>query len=89
MEKLRSQLTVHSKQKAVTGEPRTVNPIVFMSVGGSFDEIAGRVARPPQWVSRAGFKWLWRLVLEPWRIKRQLALLTFIWLVLRERYRLK
>lgn len=64
-------------------------PIIFMSVGGSFDEIAGRLVRPPQWVNSLGLKWLWRLILEPWRIKRQLALVTFVYRVLKKRYTLK
>jgi len=59
--------------------------IIFMSVGGSFDEIAQRIPRAPQWVSGLGLKWLWRLILEPWRIRRQLALVNFVWLVLREK----
>jgi len=60
--------------------------IIFMSVGGSFDEISGRISRPPQWVSTLGLKWFWRLILEPWRIRRQLALVRFVWLVMKERY---
>jgi N-acetylglucosaminyldiphosphoundecaprenol N-acetyl-beta-D-mannosaminyltransferase len=63
--------------------------IIFMSVGGSFDEISGRVPRAPQWVSQLGLKWFWRLILEPWRIRRQFALLQFILFVLKERYTLK
>jgi len=55
---------------------------VMMGVGGSFDEISGRVPRIPGWVRKAGLKWLVRLILQPWRIKRQLALLKFVWLVL-------
>jgi N-acetylglucosaminyldiphosphoundecaprenol N-acetyl-beta-D-mannosaminyltransferase len=61
-------------------------PVVCMSVGGSFDEITGRIPRAPMWVSRIGMKWAWRLILEPWRMKRQLALIEFVWLVLREKY---
>ena len=55
---------------------------VAMGVGGSFDEISGRVPRPPKWISNLGLKWLFRLVAEPWRIKRQLALLKFAWQVI-------
>ncbi len=61
-------------------------PIVCMSVGGSFDEIAGDIPRAPQWVIALSLKWFWRLVLEPWRIKRQFALVQFVFLVLQERY---
>ena len=68
--------------------PRNDIPIVLMSVGGSFDEIAGTVHRAPQWVSTIGLKWLWRLILQPWRIGRQFALVKFIVFVARERYSL-
>jgi N-acetylglucosaminyldiphosphoundecaprenol N-acetyl-beta-D-mannosaminyltransferase len=64
-------------------------PTVFMSVGGSFDEIAGRLPRAPKLISGLCLKWLWRLILEPWRFRRQLALIRFVWLVLKKRYILK
>lgn len=54
---------------------------VMMGVGGSFDEISGRVPRIPKWVQSLGLKWLARLIIQPWRIKRQTALLKFFWLV--------
>ena len=71
------------------GTPRNDNRIILMSVGGSFDEIAGRLPRAPEWMGKLGIKWLWRLILQPWRIRRQLALIRFAWLVLKERYTLK
>ncbi len=58
---------------------------VAMGVGGSFDEISGRVLRVPRWIQKIGLKWLVRLILQPWRIKRQAALLKYIWLVLTSR----
>lgn len=57
-----------------------------MGVGGAFDYISGRVGRAPQGVQRAGFEWLWRLIRQPWRIKRQVKLLEFIILVLQEKF---
>ncbi|MBI2405207.1 WecB/TagA/CpsF family glycosyltransferase [Candidatus Gottesmanbacteria bacterium] len=62
-------------------------PIVFMSVGGAFDEISGRLPMTPKFIERYGLKWLWRLILEPWRWKRQLALFEFIFLVFKEKLR--
>ena len=56
--------------------------IVFMSVGGAFDMLAGNVARAPKIVQTMGFEWLWRLFQEPWRWKRQTSLLTFFRMVL-------
>jgi len=56
---------------------------VAMGVGGAFDYLAGRVSRAPKWVRNIGLEWLWRLTRQPWRVKRQLALGKFMWLVLR------
>jgi len=55
---------------------------VGIGVGGSFDFIAGTSRRAPRWVQRLGLEWLHRLVREPWRWRRQLALPLFAWLVL-------
>ena len=52
-----------------------------MGVGGAFDYLTGRAKLPPEWVSGAGLEWLWRLLYEPWRWRRQLRLLKFVWLV--------
>ena len=54
---------------------------VGIGVGGSFDVIAGRVRRAPAPVRRIGLEWLYRLVREPNRWRRQLALPRFVWLV--------
>ena len=77
------------KQIASPSERSRNDNMVLMSVGGSFDELSGRLPRAPLWMSRLGLKWLWRLFLEPWRIGRQLALIRFIWEVLQKRYSLK
>lgn len=62
-------------------------PVVLMSVGGSFDFIAGRLKRAPVFMRLIGFEWLWRLFQEPWRWRRQTALVTFAILVLKDRFR--
>ena len=58
---------------------------VGIGVGGSFDVLAGNIARAPQRWRRFGAEWLYRLVREPRRLRRQLALPYFVWLALRER----
>lgn len=95
MEKLKQALIDNSPHPSLTkrgsipplrkGGSGGVTPVILMAVGGSFDEISGRIPRSPKWISKIGLKWLWRLILEPWRIKRQLALVEFIWLVLKEK----
>lgn len=57
-----------------------------MGVGGSFDMLSGEVRRAPFIVRMIGFEWLYRLIRQPWRWRRQLALLTFLRLVFRERF---
>ncbi len=58
---------------------------VAIGIGGSLDFIVGRQKRAPRWVQRLGLEWLYRLVREPWRWRRQLALPKFVWRVLRSR----
>ena len=56
-----------------------------IGVGGSFDVFAGRVDRAPQAFQRFGLEWLYRLLREPRRWRRQLALPKFVGLVTLER----
>jgi N-acetylglucosaminyldiphosphoundecaprenol N-acetyl-beta-D-mannosaminyltransferase len=53
-----------------------------MGVGGSFDFIAGIIPRAPLWMRRSGLEWLYRLYLQPWRIRRMLRLPRFVLAVL-------
>ncbi len=53
-----------------------------MGVGGTFDFIAGVVPRAPGWMQRLGLEWLFRLILQPWRIGRMLRLPRFVWAVM-------
>lgn len=55
-------------------------------VGGTFDVLAGRVRRAPKVFLALNLEWLYRLLREPSRIGRQLALLGFAWKVLRVRF---
>lgn len=63
------------------------NSVIFMAVGGAFDMLAGKIKRAPKFVQTIGFEWLWRLIKEPWRWQRQLALINFIKLVLLQKIR--
>ncbi len=50
---------------------------VTIGVGGSFDFIAGKSKRAPQWIQNARAEWLYRLFQEPRRWRRMLALPKF------------
>jgi N-acetylglucosaminyldiphosphoundecaprenol N-acetyl-beta-D-mannosaminyltransferase len=58
---------------------------VAVAEGGSFSFISGATRRAPRWMRRAGLEWLFRLLRQPWRLRRQLSLPVFVWLVARER----
>jgi len=65
--------------------PRLENVAVAMGVGGTFDTLAGVVPRAPKWMRDAGFEWTYRLLREPRRLKRQLSIPYFMWLIVRQR----
>lgn len=54
-----------------------VGHAVCIGVGGAFDVWAGNVQRAPEGWRRAGLEWLYRLIREPRRLGRQLALPVF------------
>lgn len=58
---------------------------VAVGVGGAFDYISGQIPRAPKFIRDLGLEWLFRLFVQPWRWKRQLALLEFLWLVIKEK----
>ena len=57
---------------------------VGIGVGGSFDVLAGTVERAPRLWQRFGLEWLYRLIREPSRWRRQLALPRFALAATRE-----
>ncbi len=83
--------------KALADELEKVTkvPVLLMVVGGSFSIITGQIPRAPRSFRRfripffgnaIGGEWLWRLIREPWRFRRQLALVEFVFLVQKERF---
>lgn len=62
---------------------------VALGVGGAFDYLAGVVPRPPEVIRRIGFEWLYRLLRQPWRWRRQRVLPVFALLALLEAARIR
>lgn len=63
---------------------------VAVGVGGAFDFISGRVKRAPKFLQKSGLEWLWRLILQPRRIKRvSKGVIGLSWLVLKSKVRNK
>lgn len=61
--------------------------LVASGVGGVYDYLSGRVPRAPSLLRRIGLEWLYRLVRQPWRWRRQAALPVFTLLVILEAVR--
>lgn len=57
-----------------------------VTVGGSFDVLAGEVNRAPLWMQKAALEWFYRLLQEPSRFGRMLSLPKFIFLVIKSKY---
>ena len=76
----------HPRQERWIARNRDRLPVpVAIGVGGSFDFAAGRVPRAPGWMRRIHLEWLFRLILQPWRIRRMAVLPAFALRVLRSR----
>ncbi len=70
------------KQEIWIAENLSKLPVkVAIGVGGAFDFVSGKVRRAPKFIRKSGLEWLFRLIIQPWRIKRQLRLIKFIFLV--------
>ena len=55
-----------------------LNVKVAMGVGGALDQIAKPWLRAPKFIQNLGLEWLYRLLVQPWRIKRQWQLVRFL-----------
>ncbi|AYC28912.1 WecB/TagA/CpsF family glycosyltransferase [Paenisporosarcina cavernae] len=61
------------------------NVKVFQGVGGSFDVFSGTVKRAPAIFRKFGLEWLYRLMSNPSRIKRQMNLPIFLFKILTDK----
>lgn len=57
---------------------------MFQGVGGSFDVICGNIKRAPRIMQKMGLEWLFRLIRQPSRIFRQIKLLNFLFLLIKD-----
>ena len=71
------------QEQWIAGHREVIDAPFCMGVGGTFDVVSGRVKWAPAVCRKTGTEWLYRLVSEPKRWRRQLALPKFLWLLLR------
>lgn len=67
------------KQEILMRDCRKVHPqALYMGVGGTYDVFTGHVKRAPKVWQNLGLEWLYRLLSQPSRIRRQIKLLRFV-----------
>ena len=64
---------------------KRLKPCLLMGIGGSFDVLAGKMQRAPKWMQDAKLEWLFRLLKQPSRFGRMLALPKFVFAVRKEK----
>ena len=69
------------QEKWLNRHLKELNVPVAMTIGGSLDVISGHKKRAPKIFQKMCIEWLYRLITEPHRWKRQLALPKFLWLM--------
>lgn len=58
---------------------------IFIGVGGSFDVLSGNVKRAPDFWIKLNLEWLYRVIKQPFRIKRLFPIFRFIGLILKKK----
>lgn len=67
------------RQEIFIRDCRQVYPdALYMGIGGTYDVFTGHIKRVPKLWQRLGLEWLYRLLAQPSRIKRQIKLLRFL-----------
>ena len=74
------------KQELLMEEMQRAHSAVYQGLGGSFDVYTGQVKRAPAWWVEHHLEWLYRLLQEPTRIKRQIHLVRFLALLYAGRF---
>ncbi|MBX3011176.1 MAG: WecB/TagA/CpsF family glycosyltransferase [Caldilineaceae bacterium] len=76
----------HPRQDLWIAQYRQALPVkVALGVGGALDFVAGITPRAPRWMQQWGIEWVYRLLRQPWRWRRMLALPLFVLRVLTQR----
>ena len=71
-------LGVPKQEKWLYQIQATLSAKVAIGVGGTFDVMAGVMKRAPLWMQQTNLEWLFRLMMQPTRAIRMLALPKFV-----------
>lgn len=84
---LLAALGVPRQEKWLAAHLGTMRIPLAIGVGGSFNVWAGIDKRAPLWMRKIHLEWFYRLIRQPWRIKRIAVLPIFVLSVLFTRFR--
>ena len=73
------------QEKFFSRHRRQLQGIICMGVGGGLDFAAGKISRAPVLMRKLGFEWLYRLIIQPWRWRRQVELIRFVFAVCKQK----
>ena len=74
------------KQELLMEEMLQQHKAIYQGLGGSFDVYTGHVKRAPKWWVSHHLEWLYRLIHQPSRIKRQIKLVRFAWWIVTKKF---
>ncbi len=66
------------QEKWVMLHRQRLGNVLAVGIGGAFDVYAGKLTRAPKWMQKIGLEWLYRMLQEPIRWRRNLRLITFV-----------
>lgn len=75
------------QEKWIHQYAQVLNCKVLMGIGGCIDVFAGTASLAPEFIRKAGFEWLFRLIREPRRYKRMMDLPRFVMLSIKRRFK--
>lgn len=58
---------------------------VMIGIGGTMDYLSGAIPRAPKWLRDLGLEWLFRVIIQPWRLARFGELIKFVFIILFKR----
>ena len=73
------------RQELFMAELLKLHPALYMGLGGSFDIYTGKVKRAPKWWIDHNLEFAYRLLKQPKRLRRQIHLLRFAWMLFTNR----
>lgn len=74
------------RQEILMKRLQIVHNAIYVGLGGSFNVYTGKTKRAPKFFRENGLEWLYRLISQPSRIKRQIVLLPFLYNLYADNY---